>query len=440
MLPATIIAKKRDRQALSRDEIQFMIRGLTDGRIPDYQIAAWAMAILCRGMDSCEIADLTHAMLDSGCRLGRASDRPRVDKHSTGGLGDKVSLILAPLLALFDVDVPMLSGRGLGITGGTLDKLESYSGYRCDLSLTEIDRQLADIGCAITGTTADIAPADRKLYALRDVTATVPSVALITSSIMCKKLAATLDALVLDVKVGSGAFMQSYDAAVPLADSLRATGASLALPTITVLSDMNQPLGRMVGNACEANEAVEVLQGGGPHDVRTLTLRLGAELLLAIGRFRLIGEAEAKLAEYLDQGSAFERFSELIHAQRGTLQYPLPLASAHTLESTRGGWITRIDGQAIGTAVIALGGGRQRQGDRIDHTVGLEMLVRLGDAVEPQQPIARIFARSEDSATAAAQLAASAIHIASAPIRPPPLVYDFPPPADPASAPGGVDR
>ena len=261
-----------------------MIDGMLDGSIPDYQLSAWAMAILCRGMNAAETATLTRCMLDSGNRLQRAGDQPRVDKHSTGGLGDKVSLILAPLLACHDVDVPMLSGRGLGITGGTLDKLESYAGYRCDLTERDIERQLSEIGCVITGTTPEITPADRQLYSLRDVTGTVPSIPLITSSILSKKLAENLDALVLDVKFGSGAFMASQQLATKLAMSLQATGSELNLKASAVLSDMNQPLGRMVGNACEANEAVEVLKGQGPADVRLLTLRLSAELLAATGQ------------------------------------------------------------------------------------------------------------------------------------------------------------
>ncbi|MCA9132511.1 MAG: thymidine phosphorylase, partial [Planctomycetales bacterium] len=274
MLASTIIAKKRDREVLTSDEIRFMVRGLTDASIPNYQIAAWAMAIQCRGMTVAETAALTAAMLDSGERLRREGQRPRVDKHSTGGLGDKVSLILAPLLACFDVDVPMLSGRGLGITGGTLDKLEAFSGYRCDLSQPEINRQLESIGCVITGTTPEIAPADRELYRLRDVTATVPSIPLITSSIMSKKLAESLDALVLDVKVGSAAFMRTLPQARALARSLVATGKRMKVRTQAFISDMNQPLGCMVGNACEANEAIAVLRDEGPSEVRELTVSL----------------------------------------------------------------------------------------------------------------------------------------------------------------------
>ncbi len=231
MLATQIIAKTRDRIELTADEIRFIVRGITDGSIPDYQISAWAMAVLCRGITPAETAALTAAMLDSGDKLPRCSDRPRVDKHSTGGLGDKTSLILAPLLACFDLDVPMLSGRGLGITGGTLDKLEAYPGYRCDLTTDEINRQLNQIGCVITGTTATVAPADRKLYALRDASATVPSLALITASIMSKKLAESLDALVLDVKWGSGAFMQTLDEAKQLEASLVTTGQRVGVAT-----------------------------------------------------------------------------------------------------------------------------------------------------------------------------------------------------------------
>ena len=272
MLAKQIIEKKRDSGELTAEEIRFLVQGVTDGSLPDYQISAWLMAALCRGLSTSETAVLTQAMLDSGRRLPRCSDRPRVDKHSTGGLGDKTSLILAPLLACFELDVPMLSGRGLGITGGTLDKLEAYEGFRCDLQVDEISRQLQRVGCVITGTTADVAPADRRLYALRDVTGTVPSVGLITGSIMSKKLAETLDALVIDVKWGSGAFMRSLDGARQLESSLLHTGQRMGVATATLLTDMNQPLGRMVGNACEVNESLEVLRGAGPADLVELTL------------------------------------------------------------------------------------------------------------------------------------------------------------------------
>ncbi len=417
MSPTAIIAKKRDCQELSGDEIRFMVDGFVAGAIPEYQIAAWAMAILCRGMNEGEIADLTDAMLNSGIRLQLATQRPRVDKHSTGGLGDKVSLILAPLLACFEVDVPMLSGRGLGITGGTLDKLESYTGFRCDLTVAEISTQLQELGCVITGTTPEITPADRKLYSLRDVTGTVPSVALITSSIMSKKLAASLDALVLDVKYGSGAFMQNLEDARSLANSLVSTGRRMHLATRVILSDMNQPLGRMVGNACEANESVEVMQGGGPPDLVELTLRLSAELLVAVQRFDELGTAIEALKRTLSSGRALEKYEAMISAQGGTFSTRLPTAAAYTLESPGAGWLGKLDGQLLGQAVIGLGGGRTRLNDPVDPAVGLEMLVRIGDRVESNQPILRVFARTQANYERAQKMLLSALQFSETPIE-----------------------
>ncbi|MCA9129680.1 MAG: thymidine phosphorylase [Planctomycetales bacterium] len=417
-MPTSIIARKRDGYELTADEIRFIVQGIVDDSIPDYQLSAWAMAVLCRGMSVAEIATLTDCMLSSGRRLRRSTERLRVDKHSTGGLGDKVSLILAPLLACVGLDVPMLSGRGLGITGGTLDKLEAYPGFRCNLDETEIERQLQNIGCVITGTTEHIAPADRKLYLLRDVTATVPSIGLITGSIMSKKLAANLDALVLDVKFGSGAFMQEFEDAQRLMKSLVETGQRMGLTTRAVLSDMNQPLGRMVGNACEANEAVIVLQGGGPSDVRTLTLRLGAELCLAVGLHDSLEESQAALARHLDSGEAFERFQQMIACQGGLFQAQLPLAPGAEVAAPTSGWISSVDGQLLGHAVIEMGGGRQRKDSAIDHSVGLEMLVRIGDSVEAGQPLCRIFAHNETDRGLASAMISQALQISSQPVEP----------------------
>ncbi len=423
MLATSIIAKKRDHQRLSGDEIRFMVEGFVAGEIPDYQMSAWAMAIVCRGMEDDEIAALTDAMLASGGRLSRATDRPRVDKHSTGGLGDKVSLVLAPLLACFDVDVPMLSGRGLGITGGTLDKLEAYPGTNCHLSQPQIDRQLEQLGCVITGTTVDIAPADRQLYALRDVTGTVPSIALITSSIMSKKLAESLDALVLDVKFGSAAFMRDVYQARQLAESLRITGERCGVSTRAVLSDMNQPLGRMVGNACELNEAVQVLQGAGPADVRELTVHLSAELLVAAGKFADCELASLALTKTLNSGRALARFQAMIRAQGGLFDPQLELAPSSTLAATSHGWLQQLDGQQLGQTIIGLGGGRARLEQSIDHSVGLEMLVRVGDRIELDQPLVHIFARRPQAAEQAARELLAAMTIVEHPVPPLPLIH-----------------
>lgn len=391
MLTTKIIAKTRDCIELSADEIQHMVDGITQGSIPDYQISAWAMAILCRGFTAAETAILTSAMLGSGQSLPRSSDRPRVDKHSTGGLGDKTSLILAPLLACFDLDVPMLSGRGLGITGGTLDKLEAYPGYRCNLSIDEINHQLQQIGCVITGTTQTIAPADRKLYALRDVSSTVPSVALITASIMSKKLAETLDALVLDVKWGSGAFMQTMDKAKELQASLVRTGQRVGVATSSLLTDMNQPLGKMVGNACEVNESMEVLEGHGPQDVTELTIELCVPLLVDTQRAPDATAARQSLQQAIRDGRALARYQKMIEAQGGKFSQRLPLASPHTVRADKAGYVAHFDGQSLGHCVVEMGGGRREQQDPINHQVGLEMLAKIGTKVEAGQPIIRFF-------------------------------------------------
>lgn len=397
MLTTKIIAKTRDRIELTSDEIEHMVRGITDGSIPDYQISAWAMAVLCRGITQQETANLTSCMLNSGQCLPRCSDRPRVDKHSTGGLGDKTSLILAPLLACFELDVPMLSGRGLGITGGTLDKLEAYSGFRTNLAVDEINSQLNRIGCVITGTTASIAPADRKFYALRDVSSTVPSVSLITASIMSKKLAETLDALVLDVKWGSGAFMQTLDQARELQTSLVNTGLRVGVATSSLLSDMNQPLGYMVGNACEVNESMDVLEGHGPSDVVELTIELCVPLLLATGRAEQAEQARRLLNQAVLDGRALQRYQTMIEAQGGKFAERLPLAKPHEIVADRAGYLAHFDGQSLGHCVVEMGGGRRQQQDPINHTVGLELLEKIGAKIQRNQPLARFFYDGSES-------------------------------------------
>ena len=305
----------------------------------------------------------------------------------------------------------MLSGRGLGTTGGTLDKLEAFSGYRCDLSSSEIDRQLKSIGCVITGTTPEITPADRKLYSLRDVTATVPSIALITASIMSKKLAESLDALVLDVKFGSGAFMRNRVDAEQLAESLVNTGNQMHVPTQALMSDMNQPLGRMVGNACEVNESLDILRGLGPTETRGLTLDLCAPLLVASGRVTRTEDALDLLVRKLDSGEALQRFQQMVEHQSGKFVDHLPLANESVFVSPVSGRLVQFDGQRIGQAVIELGGGRRKLSDRIDHQVGLEMLVRLGDAVSVGQPLIRIFARTIAARRVAEQLLLSGMRM-----------------------------
>ena len=420
MVPAAIIANKRDGREHTDEEIAAMIAGFVGGQVADYQMSAWAMAIVCRGMTARETSVLTQSMLDSGSRLPRATDRPRVDKHSTGGLGDSPSIILAPLLACFDLDVPMLSGRGLGITGGTLDKLESFTGYRTNLTTEEITQQLQSIGCVITGTTPDIAPADRKLYALRDVTATIESIPLITASIMSKKLAESLDALVLDVKFGSGSFMLQIKDALQLAESLISvplaeTALSHRLPgprNQAILTAMHQPLGRMVGNACEINEAIEVLKGHMTSPLATVTLRLCSELLVATGKAMGLAQAEQRLIAEILSGRPLTRLQQMVEQQHGRFAERLPLATEHTLVASSTGYIHDIDGRRLGQAIIELGGGRKSMGDPVDHSVGLEMLVRVGEHITRGQPMVNIFAASEPRLEIAQRLIEQAIHIA----------------------------
>ncbi|MCZ6727894.1 MAG: thymidine phosphorylase [Acidobacteria bacterium] len=396
MNPVVFIAAKRDGGAHTAGEIAAWIEAYVAGRIGDEQMAAWAMAVYLNGMTPEETAALTAAMIDSGSRLQRGvSTRPRVDKHSTGGVGDKVSILLAPLLACSGLDVPMLSGRGLGATGGTLDKLESIRGFRTDLDAAEIDRVLSEVGCVITGTTLDMVPADRKLYALRDVTGTVSSIPLITASILSKKMAEDLDALVFDVKCGGGSFMQTPERARALADSLVAVGRTYGVATSALLTDMDQPLGRMIGHANEIDESVAALEGRGPQDLIEVTLALGAELLVATGVAADEAAARGLLQDEIDSGAGRETLARMVAAQGGDLEAPRPLAAVSEVAAAEAGWVVAIDAKALGLAAIDLGGGRKRQGDRIDHSVGLEILVRRGDQVESGQPLMRVFGERE---------------------------------------------
>lgn len=419
-----LIRQKRDGHALSADEIRFIVDSYSRGHLPDYQKAAWAMAVCIRGMNADETAALTEAMLHSGKVLAWPDDgRPVVDKHSTGGIGDKVSLVLAPLLACCGLRVPMISGRGLGPTGGTLDKLEAIPGFRTDLSLDEIVDVTQRVGCVITGASAEIAPADRKLYALRDVTGTVESIPLITASIMSKKLAEGLSALVLDVKHGSGAFMKTLPEARELAASLVATGQRMGVKTSALLTDMNQPLGRMAGNAVEVDESVAALRGEGPQDLMEVTLALGAELLClaAVGYDR--ASATRELQKQIDCGAAVEKFREMVTAQGGNLDAPRPRSPASEVCAERSGFVQTINTQALGVAIIELGGGRKMLTDKIDHRVGLEMLMRIGDRVAPRTPLVRVFGEGQALHHAQA-LVAAAIAIGDEPCPPPVLLLE----------------
>ncbi len=419
-----LIAQKRQGGALSETDIRALLAAYTRGDVPDYQMSALAMAIFFKGMTPEELAPWTDAMLHSGevIDLSHVPGR-KVDKHSTGGVGDKISLPLAPLVAACGIKVPMISGRGLGHTGGTLDKLESIPGFRTGLSVTDFIDQVARLGVALIGQTGEVCPADKKLYALRDVTATVESIPLIASSIMSKKLAEGIDALVLDVKVGSGAFMRTEAQARRLAETMVGIGAQVGKKTIALLTDMNQPLGRMVGNALEVRESIDILAGGGPADVRALTLAL-AEAMLSLG-----GVDPARAEAALDDGSALARFAEIIEAQGGdptVCQRPesLPTAPNRTpFLAARSGYISAIETTRVGLAAMSLGAGRATKEDSIDPRVGLEIDARLGDAVKAGEPLLWLHHDDRGVDAARAHLTA-AYQIGDTPAPSRPLIID----------------
>ncbi|QDT68702.1 Pyrimidine-nucleoside phosphorylase [Planctomycetes bacterium MalM25] len=422
---AQLISKKRDGGELSQAEIADFIAAYAAGDLPDYQMAAWAMAVFLRGMTTAETAALTESMLNSGEVFAGSPDggAPNVDKHSSGGIGDKVSIPLAPALACCGVRVPMISGRGLGATGGTLDKLESIPGFRVDYNVQEAQRLADEIGCVIVAASPELVPADRKLYALRDVTGTVPSIPLITASIMSKKLAEGLDALVLDVKCGSGAFMKTREDATALARSLVDTGKRMGVATAALVTDMNQPLGRLAGNAVEIDESVACLEGAGPDDLRKLVVEQGAEALTLAGVAASIEEGRARIAKTLDDGSAREKLAQMVRAQEGDLEAPRPRAAETVVSAERAGVVSAIDTETLGYAVIELGGGRKQQGDPLDFSVGFECLVRIGEPVETGQPLVRLFA-TDRGRERAINLTRGAIMIGDEPIDSPPLVID----------------
>ena len=439
MLPQEIIRKKRDGHVLSEAEIESLIEGVASERISEGQIAAFAMAVFFNGLSRAETVALTRAMTSSGTRLRwEGLDGPVVDKHSTGGVGDKVSLILAPILAACGAYVPMISGRGLGHTGGTLDKLDSIPGYATAPDLALLRRVVREVGCAIIGQTGDLAPADRRLYAIRDVTATVESIPLITASILSKKLAAGLDALVMDVKVGSGAFLPSPAAARELATNLVEVAHGAGLRCSALLTDMDQCLGQSAGNALEVKEALDLLTGRRSEPrLREVTLALAAELL------RLVGEpdADARVRRALDSGAAAERFARMAHALGGPSD--LLERAAHHLPSApvqravhlpQAGVVHAIDARALGLAVVALGGGRQRADHGIDHAVGLAEVKAIGEPVAADEPFAIIHARDEASAAAAIERLRAAVVVAEgAPAAAPePIVATVPGPTSSA--------
>ena len=425
--PLDVITKKRDGQELSAVDIEYFIEEYTRGEIPDYQASAWLMTVIWRGMTRAETAALTNAMLLSGETLD-LSEFPaaKVDKHSTGGVGDKTSLVLAPLVAAGGGVVPMISGRGLGHTGGTLDKLESIPGFDVNLSLDQFRRVLGECGCAMIGQTAEIAPADRKLYALRDVTATVESPYLICASIMSKKLAEGLDALVLDVKTGSGAFMKREGDATFLAELMVETGELVRKRVVALITDMDQPLGTNVGNSLEVIECIDVLRGGGPEDLRELCLELAGWMLYCGGQAHKPEQGKAAAEKLLHSGAALEKLCKLIELQGGDARVIedvslLPRAKfTADVTATRSGFVSDMDCQAIGTACVVLGGGRNKKEDGIDPAVGIVMRRKLGDRVAAGEPICTIHYNSETQAGEAAALLQNSFSIAeSAPTKKP---------------------
>jgi pyrimidine-nucleoside phosphorylase len=411
MRAVDLIRKKRDGGELTREEISYLVEGAARGTVPDYQLSAWLMAVLCRGMTRAETADLTQAMLRSGKVMDFSELRvPKVDKHSTGGVGDKTSLVVAPIVAAAGLYVPMISGRGLGHTGGTLDKLESIPGFRVDLSEREFGEALAACGCAFTGPTPDIAPADKRLYALRDVTATVDSPSLICASIMSKKLAEGIEALVLDVKTGDGAFMKNENDAVELAELLVETGNRMGKKTIALITDMDQPLGKKIGNALEVEESLEVLHGGGPEDLRTLCIELSAWVLLLGRRVAKIEEGRSLAQEMIASGRARDTFRRVVRQQGGDEcvvddASRLPVArKKQLLPSTQSGYLAHIRCEQVGTACVLLGGGRENKEDKIDPAVGIVLEKKVGDSVKSNEALCTVHYNSEAKLEAALSL------------------------------------
>ncbi len=432
LFPQHIIARKRDGHALTREEIASFVRGATDGSWADYQLSAMLMAIVCRGMTPEETAHYTSAMMHSGVVADLSSvGCPKADKHSTGGVGDKISLHLAPMVAACGVAVPMISGRGLGHTGGTLDKLESIPGFRVNLSLADYRAQLAQIGLALIGQTADLAPSDKKLYALRDVTGTVESIPLICGSILSKKLAEGIDVLVLDVKFGRGAFMKDKAKAKELAQALVAVATAMGKPTRALLTAMDQPLGRNVGNALEVIESIECLKGRGPADTMAVTYALGEQMLILAGAAQSAAEARRKLHATITDGSALQKMRALVAAQggdAGVIDEPsrLPRARWHRpIGAPSAGFVADVDAMAIALAALRLGAGRARAEDAIDPAVGISDLVKIGDPVSARAPLCTIHANDERALAEAEAMVAKAISLTSNPGRNPSLIDEL---------------
>ena len=429
MLALRLIERKRDGGRIEAGEWRALMNAYAAGHVPDYQMAAFLMACFLRGLDRSETSALTEAMLRSGDTLDLAYlNKPRIDKHSTGGVGDKVSIVLAPLIASLGVAVPMMSGRGLGHTGGTLDKLESIPGFRTDLSLAEAKQLLETLDCALIGQTAEIAPADRKMYALRDATGTVEAIPLIAASIMSKKLAEGLTGLVLDVKRGSGAFLPELDRGLELARTMIELGADHGTPVVALLTAMDRPLGRACGNALEVEESILALRGEGPPDLMSVTYALGAEMLVLAGVAADHDAARRKMEQAIGTGRAAEHFQKMIEAQGGNpavVDDPALLPQAAEVElyaASRRGFVARVEPRAVGRGITALGGGRTMMEDKLDLSVGFMISVRPGDWVEQGEPMASIFARDRAGVESGKATLRAAITIADEADPPLPLV------------------
>ena len=431
MRAVDIIIKKREKGELTRAEIEFFIQGFVDGNVPDYQASAFAMAVLLNGMTPHETTDLTIAMAHSGQTMDlRDAVDIAVDKHSSGGVGDKTSLAVLPTVAACGLPVGKMSGRGLGFSGGTLDKLESIPGYRVDLTTDEFKRQLKEKGIVLTGQSLDLAPADGKLYALRDVTGTVPSIPLIASSIMCKKIAAGAHAILLDVKTGLGAFMETLEDARVLANLMVDIGKLAGREVVALLSDMNQPLGNAVGNSLEVIEAIDTLRGAGPHDFREHCLHVCAHMLVLGKRAKSLEEGRAMAEKAIADGSAFEKFRVLVHAQGGDVSYVDDVARfpkakfVEVVKAHRKGSISQIHARNVGEASVILGAGRAKKSDAVDHAVGIVIHKKVGDNVETGEPLFTIHANDETRLTEARQLTLTAHFFSDSDVSALPLFYD----------------
>ena len=431
MRAVDIIIKTKEKEPLSKEEISWLIENYTTGDVPDYQMAAWAMAVAINGLSHEEITELTLAMAASGDELDLSEFGGRVvDKHSTGGVGDKTTLVVAPIVAACGLPVGKMSGRGLGFSGGTIDKLESIPGFKSDLSTEEFIDHLRKHGIVITGQSVDLAPADGKLYALRDVTGTVQSIPLIASSVMSKKIASGADAIALDVKVGRGAFMKNLDEARELAEVMVAIGKLSGRKVIALLSQMDQPLGIAVGNALELKEAIDMLNGFGPEDFHEHCIDLSAYMLILGNEVNELEIARKMAQEKIDDGSALMKFKELIESQGGDVSYidhPEKLAKAKfifPIKAERGGWISVIDAKEVGESSVEIGAGRSKKDDRIDPAVGIMVRVKIGDYVEPGATLFEVHVNERNSFDKVFEKLKNSVEFSDEPVEPPPCFWD----------------